>query len=709
MTTRLLAAIALATAGSAVQAANITIVPTDPVGEGFNDPTAFTPVGGNNATTLGEARLNVFRAAAEQWGSILESDVEIIVEANFAPFPDEDCESNSGTLGAAGPNGFFRDFANAPAADTFYPVALANALAGNDLDPGLADISAQFNGAVDTDPNCLSGTQFYYGFDHNTGGGLIDFYNVVMHEFGHGLGFFSGIDDGGTNLADPRFLAFDRLVFDNSQNRYWDEMTEAQRGNSIINDRNVGFDGLQSISGATAQGLATGNGADGAGRPLLFTPDPFDVGSSGSHWDTQASPSLLMEPFATSGVASNSGVDMTSCLFDDIGWTLSAGIGCPDNHAVDTPPEIGTISDQVVQAGQSTGPVNFSVTDNSRATPDSMLVLSAASDNPALVPDQNVVFGGSAGSRTVNVTPQGADAGRANVTVVVSDGIFTARTVFEVEVVAAGGNRPPVAQPDGFGVLSTATLNENVLADNGSGADSDADGDPLSVIALDGEAGDVGMALTTPGGATLQVDANGALSYTPGGEIANLGPSQQQTESFQYTLGDGQGGTDVTAITIIVTGDPGTDLHGNRRQTATGITLTSAASTTPGTINTSGDLDYFEFFLSERSDIRLETTGDTDTYGTLLDSSGVLITENDDIQLGVQRNFRIETTLNRGTYFLEIRGFDQSVTGDYVLQAQATPNATGGGGGDDSGGGGGSGAWTLALLPLIFGVRRRRR
>ncbi|MCK5924845.1 MAG: hypothetical protein KAG10_03030, partial [Methylococcales bacterium] len=91
MTTRLLAAIALATAGSAVQAANITIVPTDPVGEGFNDPTAFTPVGGNNATTLGEARLNVFRAAAEQWGSILESDVEIIVEANFAPFPDEDC------------------------------------------------------------------------------------------------------------------------------------------------------------------------------------------------------------------------------------------------------------------------------------------------------------------------------------------------------------------------------------------------------------------------------------------------------------------------------------------------------------------------------------------------------------------------------------------------------------------------------------------
>ncbi len=73
-----------------------------------------------------------------------------------------------------------------------------------------------------------------------------------------------------------------------------------------------------------------------------------------------------------------------------------------------------------------------------------------------------------------------------------------------------GGTRPPGAQPVGFGGRSTATLEGSVLADNGSGGGSDADGDPLSVIALDGEAGDVGMALTTPGGATLQVDANGA-------------------------------------------------------------------------------------------------------------------------------------------------------------------------------------------------------
>ena len=32
----------------------------DAVGEGFNDPAPFTPVGGNSATTLGQARLNAF-------------------------------------------------------------------------------------------------------------------------------------------------------------------------------------------------------------------------------------------------------------------------------------------------------------------------------------------------------------------------------------------------------------------------------------------------------------------------------------------------------------------------------------------------------------------------------------------------------------------------------------------------------------------------
>ena len=57
----------------------------DGPGEGFNDPTPATPVGGNPGTTLGQQRLNAFQRAAEIWGGALESDVPISIEAALDP------------------------------------------------------------------------------------------------------------------------------------------------------------------------------------------------------------------------------------------------------------------------------------------------------------------------------------------------------------------------------------------------------------------------------------------------------------------------------------------------------------------------------------------------------------------------------------------------------------------------------------------------
>jgi hypothetical protein len=59
-------------------------------------------------------------------------------------------------------------------------------------------------------------------------------------------------------------------------------------------------------------------GADPGGRVKLYTPNPYQGGSSVSHWDTSASPSLLMEPAITSIVSSD--VDLTLKHFEDIGW-----------------------------------------------------------------------------------------------------------------------------------------------------------------------------------------------------------------------------------------------------------------------------------------------------------------------------------------------------------------------------------------------------
>jgi hypothetical protein len=100
---------------SAYATATITIVNNDGAGEGFNDPAARAPVGGNPATTLGGQRLFVFGHAATIWGNTLTSSVPILVRAQFNP---QTCTATSATLGSTGATTVHRDFAGAPFAGT---------------------------------------------------------------------------------------------------------------------------------------------------------------------------------------------------------------------------------------------------------------------------------------------------------------------------------------------------------------------------------------------------------------------------------------------------------------------------------------------------------------------------------------------------------------------------------------------------------------
>ncbi len=54
------------------------------------------------------------------------------------------------------------------------------------------------------------------------------------------------------------------------------------------------------------------------GKVLVYTPIPFAPGSSVSHWDTSAEPSLLMEPAITNTLSSD--VDLTLQQYQDMGW-----------------------------------------------------------------------------------------------------------------------------------------------------------------------------------------------------------------------------------------------------------------------------------------------------------------------------------------------------------------------------------------------------
>jgi len=243
--TLLLALLATIFATGSVFAATITIQNNDAANQGFNDPTPATPIGGNPGTTLGEQRLNAFKAAANIWGELLESPVPIIIGATFSPINStgNPCTSTSAILGQASAVGYLADFTNAPLPHVAYPIALANSLAGRDLNPGVADINAQFNALVDN-ATCLGTTNWYYGLDGNHGTN-IDLVSVLLHEFGHGLGFAGNISTNSGNFVGGGGTpsVFDIHIFDNQAGLRWDQMTSQQRLVSMINTGRLAFDG----------------------------------------------------------------------------------------------------------------------------------------------------------------------------------------------------------------------------------------------------------------------------------------------------------------------------------------------------------------------------------------------------------------------------------------------------------------------------------
>jgi hypothetical protein len=217
-------------------AATITILNGDGAGEGFNDPTPVAPVGGNPGTTLGQQRLNAFQVAANIWGAQLTSVPAIIIHATFDPLS---CNATSAVLGSAGPISVWL-LTGAPFSSTWYPAALANALVGADLDTSF-EIRARFNSNLGQ-TGCLTGVPFYLGFDNNHGTD-IDLVTVLLHEFAHGLGFFTAANGttGAFLLGLPS--VYDRFILDLTTSKTWVAMTDAERAASAINPRKVVWTG----------------------------------------------------------------------------------------------------------------------------------------------------------------------------------------------------------------------------------------------------------------------------------------------------------------------------------------------------------------------------------------------------------------------------------------------------------------------------------
>lgn len=144
---------------------------------------------------------------------------------------------------------------------------------------------------------------------------------------------------------------------------------------------------------------------------------------------------------------------------------------------------------------------------------------------PVTLPSGAVVSVGTGGSVTYD-PGSAVGVGAANDTVIDSftytagdSGQLTDAATVTVRLSAP--NDPPVAQDDFFEVLEDGTLTGNVLEDNGTGPDSDPDGDALTVALLSG-----------PAFGTLELTEGGRFDYAPTADFFGA-------DEFVYTLSDG--------------------------------------------------------------------------------------------------------------------------------------------------------------------------
>lgn len=306
---------------SAAAGTDIQLNILDGPNEGFHDPSPFTPVGGNPATTLGEARTIAFRHAAFILGSRLRhgvtgSTLPIKIDVQMDPLF---CNATGITLGAAGALTVHRDFLNAPQANTWYPQALANSLSGVDQDPTTADATATFNSRFGTDPGC--GTSgWYYGLDGNPPLGQVDYVSVILHELTHAMGFQSFVDIAtGTKLLNLDDTYTDNLSRIGATPQALSAMTNTQRQNAVASDPDLVWTG-PAVTAAMG-GLTAGTNA---GSVRMHGPNPIQPGSSVSHFSTALLPNESMEPSYT---GSDHTPGLTVSLLQDIGWNIEPEFG----------------------------------------------------------------------------------------------------------------------------------------------------------------------------------------------------------------------------------------------------------------------------------------------------------------------------------------------------------------------------------------------
>lgn len=264
--------------------------------------------------------------AADIWGGILVSDVPIKVSVQWMPL-------GGSTLGVTFPNGR-KDFASAPVPATWYATALANSIAGTELNPGEDDINVYLNASTD----------WYYGLDGNTPAGEHDLVSVAMHELGHGIGFVGLAkkvgNEGSFGLLQSSDFAPLITTFpwpeQDTLPGIFDRFLRAPTLEMLVDVPNPSvplgsFLTCNQLRWSGSFGLVGSGGAD----IRIYSPATFALGSSCVHLNETTYPvgnaNELMTPFSSTGHANHWPGPICIGILQDIGWVIAPDVGMEEH------------------------------------------------------------------------------------------------------------------------------------------------------------------------------------------------------------------------------------------------------------------------------------------------------------------------------------------------------------------------------------------
>ncbi len=243
-----------------------------------------------------------FQFAVDIWSSLIQSPVKIRIRAYWRPL-------GANVLGSAIWANAYSNYPNAQKLNVYYPVALAEKIAGQNLNhPDSVDIYANFS----------SDASWYYGTSGLPPSGKTDLVTVVLHEIGHGLGFVDSYDvssnQGSVGVQGTGIPMIYDLGVENAsaQNLFQSFDSPSSALNTELISNNIFYNSPLATSENAGQ------------KPRLFAPGSWSSGSSIAHLNegTYASGNVnsLMTPQIGFTEVMHDPGPITLNIFSDMGW-----------------------------------------------------------------------------------------------------------------------------------------------------------------------------------------------------------------------------------------------------------------------------------------------------------------------------------------------------------------------------------------------------